>query len=298
MDWTVDSIPEQDGKTVLITGANSGIGFEATRILAARGADVILACRSKEKGKDAVGRIRADQPTAAVSAMALDLADLKSVRSFATQFSKKYKKLDILINNAGVMVPPLGQTKDGFETQFGTNHLGHFALTGLLLELLEKTADSRIVTVSSLAHRFGRINFEDLQSEKHYSPWLAYAQSKLANLSFAMEMQKRLDRRNSHIKSVAVHPGLSTTNLQQHSGPVELLSPVVSQSAEAGAWPTIYAATEPDLQGGEYFGPGRLLETRGLPKRARLGRSARNRRIASRLWDVSEDLTGVSFLQA
>jgi NAD(P)-dependent dehydrogenase (short-subunit alcohol dehydrogenase family) len=296
MRWSVDSISDQSGKTVLITGANSGIGLEAARILAAHGAEVVLACRNKENGTRAVKSISAEHPEAAVSAMVLDLADLQSVKKFANAFKRKYETLDLLINNAGVMAPPKGETKDGFETQFGTNHLGHFALTGLLLDLLEETPGSRIITVSSLAHRFGRIAFRDLQSEKRYSPWQAYGQSKLANLMFAIELQRRLDECGSGTLSLAVHPGFSATNLQRYVPAGELLTPVLSQSAEAGAWPTVYAATQESLKGGEYFGPGRLLETRGLPKRARISRAARSRRVAKRLWDISEELTGVSYL--
>lgn len=296
MRWSVDKVPDQSGKTVVITGANSGIGLEAARILAARGAEIILACRDERKGEEAVDKIATALPDAAVSSMALDLADLQSVKRFAGAFKRKYKKLDLLINNAGVMAPPKGQTSDGFETQFGTNHLGHFALTGLLLDLLENTPDSRIVTISSLAHRFGRIAFRDLQSDKRYSPWKAYGQSKLANLLFALELQRRLEAREFDAISVAAHPGFSATNLQRHVGGGALLTPIVSQSAEAGAWPTVYAATEPTLRGGEYIGPGRLFETRGLPRRARVSWAARNRRAARKLWDISEQLTGVSYL--
>ena len=296
MRWSVDKIPDQGGKTVLITGANSGIGLEAARILAAGGAKIILACRDKKKGDEAVGSIKTELPDAAVSSMTLDLADLESVKNFARAIKRKYKTLDILINNAGVMAPPKGRTSDGFETQFGTNHLGHFALTGLLLNLLENTPASRIVTISSLAHRFGRIAFHDLQSEKRYSPWKAYGQSKLANLMFAIELQRRLQAREFDVISVAAHPGFSATNLQRYMAGGELLTPIVSQSAEAGAWPTVYAATEPSLTGGEYVGPGRLFETRGLPRRARVSWAARNRRAARKLWDVSEQLTGVSYL--
>jgi NAD(P)-dependent dehydrogenase (short-subunit alcohol dehydrogenase family) len=296
MRWSVDDITDQSGKTVLITGANSGIGLETARILAAKGSEVILACRDKKKGDEAVDEIATSLPEAAVSSMTLDLADLKSVKGFARAFKRKYKTLDILINNAGVMAPPKGQTSDGFETQFGTNHLGHFALTGLLLDLLEKTPESRIVTVSSLAHRFGRIAFGDLQSEKRYSPWKAYGQSKLANLMYAIELQRRLQERGSSVISLAAHPGFSATNLQRYLAGGELLTPIVSQSAKAGAWPTVYAATEPSLTGGEYIGPGRLFETRGLPRRARVSWLARNRRAARKLWDASEQLTGVAYL--
>ena len=194
------------------------------------------------------------------------------------------------------MAPPKGHTKDGFETQFGTNHLGHFALTGLLLDLLEETPGARVITVSSLAHRFGRIAFRNLQSEKRYSPWQAYGQSKLANLMFSTELQRRLKERGSQITSLAVHPGFSATNLQQYVAGGEILIPIVSQSAEAGAWPTVYAATQPGLEGGGYFGPGRWFETRGLPRRARASWASRNRRVARKLWRVSEELTGVSYL--
>ncbi|MDX1695036.1 MAG: oxidoreductase [Ketobacteraceae bacterium] len=297
MGWELDSIKDQTGKRVLITGANSGIGFEAARVLAGKGAEVILACRNPEKGESALADIRQDYPQSQVSLMTLDLASLASIEQFANDFKTRYDRLDILINNAGVMAPPFTRTADGFELQFGTNHLGHFALTGHLLPLLEAADAGRIVVVSSLAHRFGKLSFSNLNGEKRYLRWPAYAQSKLANLVFAQELQRRLDQAGSSVIAVAVHPGYSATNLQRHT-PGGALMNKIAQSQLEGAMPTLYAATEPGISGGEYIGPDGWLEIKGRPRKARVAAKARDPQTAARLWDVSESLTQVQYLSA
>jgi len=253
--WTTKDIPDQNGKVVIVTGANSGIGFEASRALAGRGATVVMACRSLDKGEAAARQIRGEYPEAQLDLKQIDLADLSSVRAFAEDFLAEYERLDILINNAGVMATPYRKTVDGFELQFGANHLGHFALTGLLIELLKKTPESRIVTVSSYAHFIGRINFNDLGSEKSYQKWLAYGQSKLANVLFGYELQRRSARNGGNPISVVVHPGYAATNLQHTTTFFQMLNPIMAQSQEMGALPTLYAATSPEIQGGEYIGP-------------------------------------------
>ena len=297
MSWDLDSISDQAGKRILITGANSGIGFEAARELAARGAEVIMACRSQEKGKAALEAIQAAVPDANLTLMSLDLASLDSVSRFAEEFRSRYDRLDVLINNAGVMAPPLTRTADGFEMQFGTNHLGHFALTGQLLPLLEAAGAGRVVVVSSVAHRFGKINFSNLNAEKRYLRWPAYSQSKLANLMFAKELQRRLQAQGSRVIAVAVHPGYSDTNLQRHT-PGGAIMNRIAQSQLEGAMPTLYAATEAGISGGEYIGPDGWMELKGRPRKAYVAPKARDAAAAARLWDVSEDLTRVRYLSA
>jgi NAD(P)-dependent dehydrogenase (short-subunit alcohol dehydrogenase family) len=298
MSWNVASIPNQQGKTVLITGANSGIGFEAAKVFTGKGAKVILACRNQNKGADAITAIKQDIPAADLELMNLDLSSLSSVASFAESFKQRYDKLDILVNNAGVMAPPYSKTADGFESQFGTNHLGHFALTGQLLALLEKADAGRVVVVSSVAHRVGRINFNDLNCEKRYSRWLAYGQSKLANLLFAKELQRRLQQQGSSVRSVAVHPGYSNTNLQQFMPGHRLFNAIFSQPQQDGCMPTLYAATHDSIQGGEYIGPDGFMEIKGMPKRAYANRRSQDENVAKRLWQVSEALTQVNYLSA
>ena len=287
MKWTAQDIPAQDGRTFVITGANSGIGLEAARALGAAGAHVVVACRDTSKGERAVAELDGD-----FDVRKLDLADLSSVRAFAAELDGD---VDVLINNAGVMAVPRGKTADGFELQLGTNHLGHFALTGLLLPGLR----DRVVTISSQAHRTGRINFGDLQSERHYQRWIAYGQSKLANLLFMMELQRRLDAAGSRLRSVAAHPGYSATNLQFHTQSIQdqlmgIANHLIAQSAAMGALPTLYAATA-DVPGAAYIGPDGLFEQRGHPKLVDMAGAAKNEDNARRLWQVSEELTGVSF---
>ncbi|MCA9573874.1 MAG: SDR family oxidoreductase [Sandaracinaceae bacterium] len=295
MTFTADSIGDQQGRLVLITGANSGLGLETAKALSAHGADVILACRTEAKARDAMDEIRAAGARGALHFEALDLSDLVSVSECAKRVSGSYPRLDLLVNNAGVMVPPKGRTQDGFETQLGTNHLGHFALTGQLLPLLQRTEGARVVTVSSIMHRLGRIYFDDLHFDRLYVAWLAYGQSKLANLLFTFELARRLERAGSGLLSVAAHPGYAATNLQAHDLMSRALNPVAAQSAAMGALPSLYAAVSPDVVQGGYYGPQSLGGMRGHPGRASATRSARDEDVARRLWDVSEQLTKVVF---
>lgn len=293
--WKADRIPQQTGRLAIVTGANSGIGYETAKALADAGAAVILACRSDEKGQEAAGRIVAEHPQARVSVKTLDLSSLASVRAFAAEMIREHDRLDLLINNAGVMMPPERTlTEDGFELQFGINHLGHFALTALLLDLMIGTAGSRVVTVSSSAHRWGEINFDDLNWERRgYRRMPAYGQSKLANLLFTFELQRRLERVRAATVALAAHPGWTGTNLQRHSGAFRRLNPVFAMNPWQGALPTLYAATAPDAQGGEYYGPDGLMEIRGYPTRVATSDAALEVEVAERLWRVSEALTGV-----
>lgn len=282
-------------KTVMITGANSGIGFEAARALLQKNAVVIMACRSLEKGEKAVAQIQAEIPDANLALMALNLADLSSVRSFAQEYRANHKKLDILINNAGVMATPYRKSADGFEMQFATNHLGHFALTGLLLDLVLDAENGRIVTISSQMHKTGRINFDDLNGEIAYSKWVAYGQSKLANLLFAYELQRKLAAASQNTISVAAHPGYSATNLQSGSGLFSALNPLIAQSASMGALPTLFAATHTEVQGGDYIGPRSFGGWRGYPAIVQSNPASHDESIAKKLWAVSEELTGVKY---
>ena len=299
MKWTAQQIPDLQGQTAIVTGANSGIGFEAARELARHKAEVVLACRNMEKGAAAVRQITDTVPDARVELRELDLGSLASVRQFAERYAASHSSLDLLVNNAGVMAPPRRLTEDGFELQFGTNHLGHFALTGLLLPLIDARSAGRVVIVSSGAHRQGKINFDDLQGEKSYGRWSAYGQSKLANLLFMLELDRRLRARRSTIRSVAAHPGYAATNLQSaESSGVEAFmmsigNAIIAQSAAMGALPTLYAATNPNVQGGQYFGPDGFFEGRGYPKLVSPNDRAQDEAVARRLWDVSQELTGV-----
>lgn len=296
MKWSIEQIPSLKGKNIVITGANSGIGFEAAKVFAAKGGNVILACRNTDKGQSALNAIKEATPDANLTRLPLDLASLDSVTAFSQQVAQTWDHLDILVNNAGVMAPPLSRTAEGFEMQFGTNHLGHFALTGKLLPLLEKSDDARIVVVSSLAHRFGRINFSDLNSEKRYLRWPAYAQSKLANLMFAKELQRRLQKQGSSVVTCAAHPGYSSTELQRYVPGNSLFNSLLSQTQAQGCLPTLYAATAPDIKGGEYIGPDGFFEVKGNPKRAYSTKRSNDVDTADRLWQVSEKLTQVSYL--
>ncbi len=304
--WTAAQIPDQSGRWAVVTGANSGLGLVTARALARAGANVVLACRNSEKGERALAQVRAVAPPGSeVRLEALDLADLKSVRDFAGRLAAELDRLDLLINNAGVMAPPRRLTADGFESQFGTNHLGHFALTGLLLALLSTGpagSDKRVVTLSSVAHRTGRIKFGDLQRERHYNNWLAYGQSKLANLMFCLELQRRASAAESPLRSLAAHPGYAETNLQ-FAGPARfyerafmfLGNKLVAQSAEMGALPTLYAATVPDLPGGAFIGPDGIGESRGHPHVVSGAGRAYDEDAGRRLWEVSQRLTGVTY---
>jgi len=293
--WTTENIPDQTGKMVIVTGANSGIGFEAARALALKGATVMMACRSLEKGETVAAQSRSTNTRGEIILKQLDLADLSSVKKFAKEFRAENTKLDLLINNAGVMAIPFRKTADDFEMQLGTNHLGHFALTGLLIDLLVGTPDSRVVTVSSYAHYLGNINFDDLQSEKFYQKWLSYGQSKLANILFAYELQRRLVSTGHNTISAVAHPGYAATNLQHTTTFFRILNPIMAQSQEMGALPTLYAATNPEIQGGEYVGPDGFLGQRGYPKVTQSSKKSYDEVAAKRLWKVSEELTGVRY---
>jgi NAD(P)-dependent dehydrogenase (short-subunit alcohol dehydrogenase family) len=299
--WTVQRIPDQSGRTAVVTGANSGLGLVTARELARAGARVVLACRNTRKGEDAVGDCTAAAHDAELELEELDLASLDSVRAFAERFRSRHDGLDVLVNNAGVMATPRRYTADGFELQFGTNHLGHFALTGLLIGEMEGREDARVVTLSSGAHRIGRIAFDNLGGERRYFRWRAYGQSKLANLMFALELDRRLRAAGSTVKSLAAHPGYAATNLQFAGPPgvdaavMKLSNRVLAQSDEMGALPTLYAATEPGLEGGTFCGPDGFMEQRGHPTRVAPSGAARDEEVARRLWEVSEQLTGVRF---
>ncbi|GAA2736741.1 SDR family NAD(P)-dependent oxidoreductase [Actinocorallia aurantiaca] len=295
VNWTEQYIPDQHGRVVIVTGANTGLGFETARMLAARGAAVVLAVRDVEKGRRAAARITGD-----VAVQALDLTSLDSIRSAAADLRAAHPRIDLLINNAGVMYTPKQTTADGFELQFGTNHLGHFALTGLLLDRLLPVPGSRIVTVSSTGHRIrAAIHFDDLQWERSYSRAAAYGQSKLANLMFTYELQRRLAPHGTTI-AVAAHPGVSNTELTRNTPaairlPVTWLAPLLTQKPEMGALPTLRAATDPTVVGGQYYGPGGLGEIRGYPKPVTSSPDSHDQAVQQRLWTVSEELTGVTF---
>jgi len=300
--WSPADIPDQSGRTIIITGANSGLGLESAKALAARGASVVMTSRDEARGAEAVAEMRTSVPDARVEVALLDLADMSSIHAFAERFRAAHDTLDVLMNNAGVMaVPARRTTRDGWELQFGTNHLGHFALTALLLPALGKTPGSRVVTVSSFVHKRGSMNFDDLQAESSYTPYGAYAQSKLANLLFAFELDRRLRSQDTDTISVAAHPGLSATKLVAN-GPFDRARSVpawiasnttrlVAQSAARGAEPQLFAAVDPRVQGGDYYGPKR--EYRGPVAPATMSEHARSLPDASRLWSVSEELTSV-----
>ncbi|HUS85689.1 MAG TPA: oxidoreductase [Bacteroidales bacterium] len=289
------NIPDQTGKIVIITGANSGIGFEAARQMAGMGAHVILSCRSIEKGMNALKMIKRKDPDCTVELMKLDLAGQSSIRGFSDEFKSRYKNLDILINNAGIMATPRRLTEDGFELQFGTNHLGHFSLTGLLLERLLKTPGSRIVTVTSVAHFKGKIDFNDINMERRYSRMGAYRRSKLANLLFAYELHRRLLASAHRTISVAVHPGITSTGILWLPVIIEQLKQLVLTSPVKGALSTIVGATAPGLRGGEYIGPGGYKQMIGYPKILESSKMSHDLKLASGLWKISEELTGVKF---
>jgi len=297
--WEAGDIPDQSGRTAIVTGANSGLGLVTARELARHGARVVLACRNLDKGRAALAEVGRAASDAEPELEELDLASLSSVRSFAERYMAGHDGFDLLINNAGVMAPPRRRTADGFELQFGTNHLGHFALTGLLLPVMQGRPGARVVTLSSTAHKTGRIAFDNLNGDRRYFRWRAYGQSKLANLLFALELDRRLRASGSEVISVAAHPGYAATNLQSAAAPLvdrlvmKVGNAVIAQSDEMGALPTLYAATQPGVDGGMYIGPDGPGEQRGHPKVVRPNRAARDEATARRLWEVSEELTGV-----
>ena len=300
--WTDADVPDQTGRVAIVTGSNTGLGYDTARVLAAHGAKVVLAVRDSEKGNAAAAKIIGTSPRADVTVQPLDLGSLQSVRTSAEDLKAAYPRIDLLINNAGVMYPsPRQATQDGFELQFGTNHLGHFALTGLLLENLLPVEGSRVVTVSSVGHRIiAKIHFDDLQWERSYNRVAAYGQSKLANLMFTYELQRKLAASNDGLGSptiaVAAHPGLADTELMRHVP--SLLKPVISpfaQPAAMGALPTLRAATDPAVQGGQYYGPDGLGQSSGHPKIVASSKQSHDEGIQARLWSVSEELTGVTY---
>jgi NAD(P)-dependent dehydrogenase (short-subunit alcohol dehydrogenase family) len=302
--WTTQDIPSQAGRVALITGANSGIGYQAALELARHGAHVLLGCRNAAKGQAALERLQREAPGASAALAILDMASLQSIREFVAGFAARGFGLDLLINNAGVMALPKREvTVDGFERQFGTNHLGHFALTGLLIPQLLAAPAPRVVTVASLAHRNGKIDFDNLQSEKSYKPMGAYGVTKLANILFANELERRAEAVKSKLVSMPVHPGVSVTSIFENgpgnSGPkaivFKMLSAVIMQSDAAGALPTLYAATSPEAKGGEYIGPDGFMEMKGSPVVVQPKPQGKDQAVAKRLWTVSEELTGVVY---
>ena len=303
--WTAADIPDQTGRRAIVTGANSGLGFETALALAAKGAEVTLAVRDTAKGDEAARQIAQRSPQARVAVRRLDLADLASVDEFAWLWRENHADgLDLLINNAGIMAIPRRVSPQGHEMQLATNHLGHFALTGRLIDAIRP--EGRIVTVSSQAHRMGRIAFDDLMGERSYGPWRAYGQSKLANLLFMRSLAERLETAGSTVDSVAAHPGYASTHLQAVAPEMkgrgwqvkvmDVVNKVMAQSAAMGALPTLYAATSPEVSRGDYVGPDGFGEQRGHPKLVGMTDSARDRAVADRLWSVSEELTGVRYL--
>lgn len=300
--WTAEQIPDQTQRVFVVTGANSGLGLATTRALARRGGHVILAVRDVAKGQRASAQITAEQPGASLEVRRLDLADLDSVRTFADRLHADHSRLDVLVNNAGVLAPPRSLSAQGHEAQFACNHLGHFALTGLLLDLLAVGRDPRVVTVSSINHRKGRIHFDDLTGEHGYAPMAFYNQSKFANAVFGWQLHQRLTKIGSPVRSVLAHPGYTATNLQLGT-PVGLWrfvlgrigNPLFAQQPDRGALPQLYAATEPQVTGGDFIGPAGLAELRGAPTRVLLSAAATDAETVRRLWEVSEQLTDVRF---
>ena len=294
--FTADDVPDQSGKTIVITGANTGLGYEAAKVLSAQGARVLIACRSQQKAEDAIARMEEENGEVDVRHVALDLGDLSSISDCAEQLQSE-ENIDVLINNAGIMVPPYELTRDGFESQFGVNHLGPFALTGLLLDKLAEAPAPRVVNTSSIAHNAGKIRFSDINAKKRYSASARYGMSKLANLLFSYELQRRLDAADIPIMSVACHPGIASTELNRYmpgvlSAATNLMQPLLNTAA-AGAWPTLCAATSDQVEGGDYYGPAKRAETAGPAVKVRSNRASRDKQVATRLWDLSIEMTGV-----
>lgn len=299
--WTAADIPDQSGRVAVVTGANSGLGYETAKALAGKGAEVIMAVRRPESGREAQSKIQRAYSDSKVTVMDLDLASLKSIEEFAISLRERTNRLDLLINNAGVMALPFQKTADGFEMQLGINHFGHFALTGRLLDLLEATADSRIVTVSSGLHRSGTMDFDNLNWEEGYDPWGAYGRSKVANLLFTYELNRRLNRAGKQTISTAAHPGYAATNLQTKAGSwlarqaMKVTNFLLAQPAAKGALPQLRAATDPQVQGGDYYGPNGMQESKGDPVKVDSNELSKDETVAKRLWEVSEELTGVRY---
>lgn len=302
-NWTLQNIPDLTGKTIIVTGGNSGLGFEAVKAFALKGARVILACRTINKGEEAKNRISELLRTAIISVMELDLEDLKSIRNFVDEFKQNNSRLDILLNNAGIMMVPYGLTKDGFERQLGTNHLGHFALTGLLLDVLKKTPKSRVVNVSSIAHKNGAMDFDNLLYEngEGYAPMKAYGRSKLTNLLFTFELQRFFEKNKIDCIALAAHPGVSDTNLFNHAAPkwaINLFRPLILffiQPASMGVLPELRASVDVNAKGGEYYGPDGKREMKGYPVVVQSNKASQNKEDARKLWEISEKLTSIIY---
>lgn len=301
LSWTTEHMPDLTGKIIVVTGGNSGLGYESVKAFAMKGAEVVLASRSTEKGEEARTEILKAIPDGKIKMMQLDLGDLESVRSFATAFRENFKKLDVLLNNAGIMMTPYFQTKDGFEGQFGINHLGHFALTGLLMDVVLKTEGARIVNVSSGAHKRGVMDFSNLQFEngKDYSPMKAYGRSKLSNLLFTYELQRKLEAAKKDTIAAAAHPGFAMTNLARHMEGrflFKILTPLFKRMAQdqaMGALPQIRASVDPEVKGSNYYGPDGKNEYKGYPVIVQSNEASHNLKVAAQLWEESEKLTGV-----
>lgn len=295
--WNIDKIPMQMEKVAIITGANSGIGFETAIGLIKKGIDVVMACRDVQKAEDAKAKILREHPNAKIKVMKLDLSSLADGRKFVEEFQRQYKQLNLLVNNAGIMMSPHKVTEDGFENQLATNYIGHFALTGLLLPLLTSTTGSRVITLSSLSYKWAEIEFDDLHAKKGYSRKKAYGQSKRACLMFAFELQRRLSLANHRTLSLAAHPGLSKTNLDQYfPSLIRPLGSLFLQPAEMGALPVLYAALDDDLTGGEFIGPDGFQQLRGYPAIIEADAYSTNQEVAERLWETSEEMTNVHYL--
>lgn len=300
MSFSLDKIPSQKGRIAVVTGANTGLGYETALALAGKGAKVIMACRNQDKANDAMANIKKQVADADLDFIKLDLNSLKSVREFGESYNSKFDRLDLLINNAGLMIPPLMRTEDGFESQFGVNHLGHFFLTNVLMPSLQKTENARIVSLSSIAHKSGRIQFDDPNWEKSYSKMDAYNQSKVACLIFAYELQRRLNDANSSVISVAAHPGVSDTELSRYVSKVVYtlfrpLIPLVTHAPKEAAKPTLMAALDEEVVGGDYYGPQGFNDMKGEPGKASSTGYSKKRDVAEKLWQLSEKLTGQEF---
>ena len=300
--WIFDDIPDLSGKTIIVTGGNSGLGFESIKYFSAKGAQTILACRNVNNGKSAKEQILEKYPDAQINVTNLDLADLESIHSFARRIGEQYQKIDVLLNNAGI-VCPYKKTQDGFEMQIGTNHLGHFALTGLLLHLLKNTKGSRVVNVSSIGHKSGKINFDNFMFENGgYSIFKAYANTKLANLLFTYELQRRFEKFNVDCIAVAAHPGVAKSNLSKYiiKKPLykigmAIANSIMSQSTSMGALPEIRASVDPLVKGGDYFGPGGFQEWKGYPIKVKSNDASYDLKGAEKLWEISEKLTKINY---
>lgn len=301
--WSLARVPKLTGKVIIVTGGNSGLGLSSATCFANKSAEVIIACRTLSKGEAAKQGIIEQNPEAKVRVMELDLTDLDSIKKFATNFTKDYSRLDVLLNNAGIMTTPYRLTKNGFESQFGTNHLGHFALTGLLMDIIAKTPKSRVVSVSSMIHRKGKIDFDNLQFENGvgYTPMKSYSKSKLANLLFIYELQRYFERNNIDSIAAAAHPGVANTNLGHHIETkflYKIIRPIanlVIQTSRLGAFPQIRAAGDPDVKSGDFYGPERVVQMLGYPVLVKSSKASYNVEDAKKLWDISEKLTGIKY---